>query len=200
MKFLNSQGALHQHGDTLPHWQQQDAVQFVTFRLGDSLPSSLLNDWKDERDAWVNAHPKPWSDEIQAEDHRKFSRRIDQWLDQGVGSCVFTDTTARKTLAETMMRFQGEKVIHHAWVIMPNHVHVLFSPMVPMETLIGIWKSHSSRLLKSGSIWQRDYRDTLVRDWNHFQNVARYIRRNPLKANLAESCYTLWESELVQQL
>ena len=26
------------------------------------------------------------------------------------------------------MRFQGERVVHHAWVIMPNHVHLLFTP------------------------------------------------------------------------
>jgi len=44
-----------------------------------------------------------------------------------------------------------------------------------------------------GSIWQKNYRDTLIRDSDHFANAVRYIRRNPAK--LAEGSYTLWESD-----
>jgi REP element-mobilizing transposase RayT len=91
------------------------------------------------------------------------------------------------------MRFDGERVDHAAWVIMPNHVHLLFSPRVPMEKLIQAWKGHSARLLGRGPIWQRDYHDTMIRDVSHFANALRYIRRNPLKAGLAEGRYTLWE-------
>ncbi len=200
MKFLNPDAGSRKHGDALPHWQQGEAAQFVTCRLGDALPSSLLDDWRRERDAWLAAHPKPWTQEIQAEYHRQFSRRIEKWLDQGMGSCLFADPEAREALSGSMMRFQGERVIHHAWVIMPNHLHVLFSPLVAMEKLIQAWKSHSARTLGRGPLWQRDYRDTLVRDWDHFQNVVRYIRRNPLKAKLPEGTYTLWESDLASRL
>ena len=81
------------------------------------------------------------------------------------------------------------------WVVMTNHVHVLFCPLVAMEKLIQGWKGHSARLLGKGSIWQSNYRDTLIRDAGHFANVARYIRRNPVKAKLGEGMYTLWERE-----
>ncbi|MFH1497630.1 MAG: hypothetical protein ABII82_07365, partial [Verrucomicrobiota bacterium] len=37
----------------LPHWDQQGATYFVTFRLGDSLPGTLLAQWKSERDDWL---------------------------------------------------------------------------------------------------------------------------------------------------
>jgi len=200
MKFFDPTGDFQRHGDALPHWQQGEAPQFVTFRLGDALPISLIDAWRSERDRWLVDHPKPWTDEIHAEYHRVFSRRIEKWLDQGMGSCLFADAAAREVLAGCLMRFDGERVIQHAWVIMPNHVHVLFSPMVPVEKLVQAWKSHTARLLGRGPIWQRDYRDTLLRDWNHFQNVVRYIRRNPLRANLPEQSFSLWESERASRL
>jgi REP element-mobilizing transposase RayT len=200
MKFLNPNAEIIKHGDALPHWQQGQALQFVTLRLSDALPRSLLDDWRAERDEWLAEHPKPWSPEIHAEYHRRFSRRIEKWLDQGMGSCLFADSGARTVLAETLMRFQGERVQHHAWVIMPNHLHLLFSPRVPQEKLIQAWKSHSARTLGRGPIWQRDYFDTVIRDWDHLQNVVRYIRRNPTKAKLPERSFMLWESEVASRL
>jgi len=94
------------------------------------------------------------------------------------------------------MRFDGQRVIHHAWVIMPNHVHLLFSPLVPVAKLIQAWKGHSARLLGQGNIWQRDYYDTMIRDPEHYINTLRYIRRNPIKAKLTEKRYTIWERGL----
>ncbi len=193
MRFLNPEGGIRKSGDNMPHWQQGDVMQFVTFRLGDSLPKSLLKRWAEQRSLWMAAHPKPWVDEARAEYHRKFSRQFEQWLDQGMGCCLFADPCARKVLADCLMRFEGERVRHQAWVIMPNHVHLLFSPLVPMEKLIQSWKSHSARVLGQGAIWQRDYHDTMIRDDDHFCNVLRYIRRNPRKARLPEGTYTLWE-------
>jgi len=35
-----------------------------------------------------------------------------------------------------LMIFQGEKYIHESRVIMPNHLHLLSKPLVPMEKLI----------------------------------------------------------------
>jgi putative transposase len=89
------------------------------------------------------------------------------------------------------MRFQGEKVEHHAWVIMPNHVHLLFTPFSPLEKLIQAWKGVSARQMGQGKIWQKNYRDTLIRDGGHFANAVRYIRRNPAK--LRAGTYTLWQ-------
>jgi REP element-mobilizing transposase RayT len=200
MNFMRPGDAISKHGDALPHWQQGAALQFVTFRLGDALPVSLIDTWRSEHDVWLKENPKPWTLDIQAEYHRRFSRRIGHWLDQGMGSCVFADADAREVLKSVLMRFQGERVLHHAWVIMPNHIHVLFSPLVSMDKLIQAWKAHTARTLGKGPIWQRDYRDTLIRDWDHYQNVVRYIRRNPLKAKLPVCRFTLWESERASRI
>ncbi len=76
---------------------------------------------------------------------------------------------------------------------MPNHAHLLFKPMAPLEKLLQAWKGVSARRIGQGSIWQENYRDTIMRDGKHFENAVRYIRRNPAK--LRASDFTLWESE-----
>ena len=86
---------------------------------------------------------------------------------------------------------QGVRVEHHAWVIMPNHLHLVFTPRIPLETLMKAWKGTSARRIGQGSIWQKNYRDTLIRDGGHFANAVRYIRRNPAK--LPEGTFTLWQ-------
>jgi putative transposase len=90
---------------------------------------------------------------------------------------------------------------------MPNHVHILFSLVEgqPLEKVIQGWKRVFSiginRVLgQDGTLWQKDYFDTMIRDWEHFSRVARYIRKNPSKAKLRDCEYSLRESDLVKKL
>ncbi len=193
--FLNPDNHIQKHGDKLPHWQQEEVMQFVTFRLGDALPKAKVDHWREQRRLWISTYPKPWSVETEGEYHRRFTWKIESWLDQGCGSCLLKDSAAREILSNSLMRFQGERVEHQAWIIMPNHVHLLFKPLVPLEKLIQAWKSVSAAGIAKGPIWQRNYRDTLIRDVDHFINAVRYIRRNPIKAKLQEDSFALWQSE-----
>jgi putative transposase len=70
---------------------------------------------------------------------------------------------------------------------------LLFTPMASLEKLMQSWKGVSSRRMGAGTIWQKNYRDTLIRDAGHFANAVRYIRRNPAK--LQQGTFTLWQSE-----
>jgi hypothetical protein len=45
----------------MPHWEQDEALYFVTFRLGDALPAKKLNQWRIEKSHWIAQHPEPWS-------------------------------------------------------------------------------------------------------------------------------------------
>ena len=36
--FLRPDEDIRKYGERLPHWEQEDVMQFVTFRLGDALP------------------------------------------------------------------------------------------------------------------------------------------------------------------
>ncbi len=39
----------------LPHWRQDGTTYFVTFRLGDSLPRRVLDQWEYEKQLWLAA-------------------------------------------------------------------------------------------------------------------------------------------------
>jgi len=199
-EFFDPSQDIRKHGDKLPHWQQGEVMQFVTFRLGDAIPREKLQLWLEQRKIWLNHHPKPWTPATEADYRKEFIWKLERWLDQGAGSCLLREPAARDILAEVLMKFQSVRVEHHAWVIMPNHVHLLFTPQAPLEKLIQAWKATSSRRLGKGSIWQRNYRDTLIRDFDHFANAVRYIRRNPVKAKLPEGAFTLWQSPRAERL
>ncbi len=196
MSYLDPDREIRKHGQELPHWQQGDSVQFVTFRLGDSLPVGKLRTWREERGTWLKFHPKPWTPEVERDHQKRFIGKLEAWLDEGAGSCLLKDPENRIFLRDALMAFQGEKVEHHSWVIMPNHVHVLFTPNLLLEKLMQAWKGVSARRIGKGKIWQKNYRDTLIRDGEHFANAVRYIRRNPAK--LREGTFTLWEGPMAR--
>ena len=112
----------------LPHWQQVGKTYFVTFRLADSIPATKLSQLEDERRVWLNANPEPWTAEQRQAYYERFSAKIDEWLDAGSGSCVLKDERAAKVVADALIHFDGERYDLGAWVVMPNHVHVVVTP------------------------------------------------------------------------
>lgn len=58
--FLDPSEEIKKHGSKLPHWQQDGVMQFVTFRLGDSLPQTQLAEWMESRKIFLEQNPKPW--------------------------------------------------------------------------------------------------------------------------------------------
>lgn len=202
LKFFNPRADIEKHTTVLPHWEQPGASYFVTFRLANSLPQKKLDDWKRERDAWVMVHPKPWPEEVEKEFHERFSSTIEHWLDAGHGRCVLRDPNAARIVGDALNHFEGVRCVQHAWVVMPNHVHALFTLLgnYYLEDLLHSWKSFTANKIhavtgKRDHLWQRDYFDRLIRDNTHFQNCVRYIRKNPMKAKLRLGEYLLYESE-----
>ncbi|QIF00763.1 transposase [Roseimicrobium sp. ORNL1] len=203
--YFNPFANTEKSANRLPHWNQPSATYFITYRLSDAVPASLRRQWLEERKIWLNHHPKPWDAKTEREYHLRFSARIDAWLDAGHGECLLRDFARRRLVQEVITKFDGERYVHHAWVLMPNHVHILATVHVDisLKELIGPWKGTSTwainRLMqRSGKLWQDDYFDRLVRDGDHFASCVRYIRRNPEKAKLREGEYTLYESDLAK--
>lgn len=206
LKFFNPFAEVEHTANKLPHWQQPGATYFITFRLGDSIPAELRRQWLAERVQWLLLHPKPWSLEVETDYHLRFSQQMDQWLDAGHGSCLLRDAQNRQILEGTLRHFDGDRHHHHAWVIMPNHVHCLttLSADSKLEQVVKSWKGFSAtsinkHLNRSGPLWQEDYFDRLIRDAEHFANCARYIRRNPQKAKLRPGEFTLFETEFAKR-
>jgi hypothetical protein len=192
-EFLDPFQQIDKHGGRLPHWQQAGTMQFVTFRLNDAMPSTKLRQWKAEREIWLAHHPEPWSPGEDNEYHRRFVWRLERWLDQGWGCCLLKDAAVREVMAATLLHDQDVRASHHAWVIMPNHVHLLFTANARLEILVKAWKGIAARRIGKGGIWQPGYRDTMIRHGEHFANAVRYIRRNPVRLRPDE--FTLWQSE-----
>jgi putative DNA methylase len=81
----------------------------------------------------------------------------------------------------------------HAWVVMPNHVHLLITPQVDVSALLRRLKGASARecnrlLGQTGRpFWQDESYDRLVRNTDEFQRIENYIVQNPVRAGLARS-------------
>jgi putative transposase len=99
--------------------------------------------------------------------------------------------------------------------VMPDHVHLLFEPQIKEESdqgrtvfwslseiLHGIKSSSAHRINKvrgvSGSVWERESFDRLIRSEADLQEKFRYICRNPWETGVARThedyCW-LWTPE-----
>ena len=87
-RFFNPYEEIRFTENLLPHWQQNGATYFITFRLADSVPTHLRTQWEEERATWLRFHPEPWDVETELEYHKRFTGVIERWLDAGYGSCV----------------------------------------------------------------------------------------------------------------
>jgi type I restriction enzyme R subunit len=187
------------HGWQLPHWQQGSKWYFVTWRLADALPRALIEEWRLDRANWIRAHPKPWDDEIERAYYAGFYGRIERWLDQGTGACLLCDPAMAELVTETLRHHDGERHFLDSFVVMPNHVHVLFAPAEghDIPSILGLWKSYSAYRINrargaSGRLWQENYWDRMIRHEKHFWATRDYIERNPVKANLRKGEFILY--------
>ena len=205
LQFFNPYEDIRFTANRLPHWQQKGAVYFVTFRLADAVPHNLRTRWESEREAWLHIHPRPWSAEVEREYHNRFSGAVERWLDAGHGSCILRRPDCASVVAEALRHFAGDRIAQIAWIVMPNHVHVVFvlNSAWLLENIILSWKGFTARQInaligRTGGVWQRDYFDRLVRNAKHLANCIRYVRRNPQKARLREREFVLYQSELAK--
>ncbi len=184
--FLNPFEAIDAHRGRLPHWQQGEAWQFVTWRLADSLPARKLDQWRRERAGWLAEHPEPWEPEVEKEYHRLFSERVEHWLDAGHGCCALRERKAAAIVEGALRFFDGTRYAMGPFVIMPNHVHTLFQPLEgwALQEILHSWKSFTAKEVNklrgtTGAFWQKEYWDRIVRSEEQWHAYRGYIERNP---------------------
>lgn len=165
----------------LPHCDAGNIIQAITYRLDDSLPSEVLRRF--QRD--VDAEPDDQRQEL-------LRHLIERFLDSGHGSCLLREPDIANLVIEAWKHFDGDRYDLHAWVVMPNHVHVLCEPRTghSLSSIINSWKSFTARLInrhlgRSGSLWMEDYWDRFIRDEVHYYRAIDYILENPVKSGLA---------------
>jgi REP element-mobilizing transposase RayT len=167
----------------LPHIYPEGAALFLTWHLHGSAPSWLQPPRKlSAGEAFV------WMDRRldEARSGRMYLREPE--IAQIVVACIE----------------KGVELGHYelfAWVIMPNHVHLLIRPLVAPQLLLKSLKGASAReanrvLGRTGEpFWQKESYDHWVRNQEEFQRIWRYIENNPVKAGLVSSPEEyLWSS------
>jgi len=88
-----------------------------------------------------------------------------------------------------------------SFVIMPNHIHILFKQNIALSKIMQILKGSTSfkinkMLKRSGAFWEQNYYDKVIRDEKHFNLVYDYIKNNPIKVGLKDyenRFYTIYE-------
>ena len=197
-EFFDPRGEISETRQNLPHWQQGGVWVFATWRLADSVPIEKLVQWEEQVAVWRHHHPEPWDQETADEYRTRFSDPFDEWLDQGHGTCLLRRPENRRIVADSLHHFDGERYRIGSYVIMPSHVHVLFSILgaYRLSGIVGAWKRHTARLINAREsrtgekLWQPDYYDRLIRSDEHYRRVAAYIEANPRA--LREGTYTLF--------
>ncbi|MBL8885063.1 MAG: transposase [Phycisphaerales bacterium] len=121
------------------------------------------------------------------------SERIENWLDQGHGSCALRQPGIAEMVANALRFFDGDRYELHAWCIMPNHVHAVLksSPAHDISKILLSWKGFTGDQYRKststrGEFWQKESYDHIVRDKEDLANQIRYVLNNPKKAGLVD--------------
>lgn len=175
----------------LPHFDRPNLIQAITFRLHDSMPRVRLDEW--ERELQFLSRNQ------QAVERQK---RIAAYLDAGHGNCWLREARVAEMVEDAFLHFDGDRYRLLAWVVMPNHVHVMAEMLdgCGLDKVVWSWKSWTAKcanriLGREGAFWGRDYHDRYIRDGEHLLHARNYIENNPIKAGLcSESKKWRWSS------
>lgn len=188
----------------LPHFDSPNRIQHVTVHLADSLPKSAI----ERVDQMVKAMPD-------RERRIKRRKRLHEWIDAGHGACYLEDAECAKVVQDAFLYFNEECYHLYAWVVMPNHFHVLFQPVNgwSMAKIVASWKRFTATEIKkvlrarqdsarqesgdpgsanlcigsSEQLWPREYWDRYIRNEKHLRATIAYIEQNPVKAGLCSN-------------
>jgi REP element-mobilizing transposase RayT len=131
-----------------------------------------------------------------------------QWIqaertaDECHGSCVLRDAVVRQIMSDALAFFEVQRHFMHAFVVMPNHVHLIVTPMPgwSLDKLTQSWKGFTVRKIngylgRAGALWQQKSFDRIARDPAHFERIVRYIANNPTKARMGVNQTTVGIAE-----
>jgi len=93
---------------------------------------------------------------------------------------------------EVLLSYRSqERYLLHEFVLMPDHFHLLITPLLTLERALQLIKGGFSFRAKRelgfhGEIWEKGFYDRRVRDWEEYSAFRQYIHRNPVKRGLAQ--------------
>lgn len=103
--------------------------------------------------------------------------------------------------------FKGKELTTHAYCIMPNHVHWVFSHKEDAQVVWRIlqrMKSFTAKecnkiLKREGQFWEEESYDHIVRDTKEFDNIVWYTLQNPVKAGFVKE-WQEWQFSFINDI
>lgn len=158
----------------LPHWVPDEVAVFVTWRLAGSLPRA--------RAPMLYREPPG----------RKFVGE-DRVLDKAaLGPVWLKDARIARMVVNALHYGESQRKLYvlRAFVVMANHVHVVWEPKAEMSVILrwlkGTIAGRAKRILglPGGPFWQEESYDHWVRSGDELRSIVRYVEWNPVKAGL----------------
>ena len=169
----------------LPHLSVPQRAVFLTWRLQDSLPPNRV-------------FPTAALTSEQA------FNVLDRLLDETRTGTFYLRQPAIAEMVMEAIEYNSAVLRQYAlqaFVVMPNHVHLLATPVLRLDKLTkslkGITAKRANAMLEltGKSFWQEESYDHLVRDELEFNKIRQYIEENPVRAGLVrEASEYRWSS------
>jgi len=190
----------------LPHFQPPDATLFITSRLAGSIPMSVLQELlaEAERNRAKLARITDSKERAQQADlfRRQTFGRWDNALDKAAnGPFWLREPKVAALVTESLHHLHDRVYELEAFCIMPNHMHLVFTPLqkadgrhYAMSSIMHSLKRHTARkanllLKREGTFWQHENYDHVIRNAAEQERIIKYVVNNPVSAGLAKS----WE-------
>jgi putative transposase len=196
----------------LPHFQHIGASFFITFRLYDSLPHSIIQTLQNEREEQflqLKTRKLAYEDEVVAMTSikREYWKKVDDALDKiQTGPHYLKDEKIASLIIKKLRQYDNTLYYLDAYCIMSNHIHVLldFSVQLPanfmdfneqnyvqlhqvMKLIKGGTAYEANKILnRKGKFWEDESFDTYIRNDKHRTNVIHYILNNPVKIGICK--------------
>lgn len=163
----------------IPHYDASDKYQMITYRLADSLPYSVLQTLgvpHSNAEEYKNVHLRLEAPHSNADDNTKLDaprleaphsnaeekttkrKLTEALLDQSHGSCLLQNPKIAQKQIEAWEYFNGARYDLIAYVVMPNHVHLLIKtyPSWSLSQLVASWKKHVTYFVqKDKGLWHQ---------------------------------------------
>lgn len=198
----------------LPHWIPESAMFFITFRLANSLPLSIIQELQAERERQKQMIRTKYSGAQQHAElyqlDKKYFGQFDAWLDRCIEESPrwLAEERIAQIVADEIHRLEGKRYSLIAYCLMPNHAHLVIdtaerriqpahagvTAKYPLTDTMKLLKGRTARfcnqaLGRSGAFWQAESYDHVIRNQKEYENIVWYTINNPVKAGLVET----WE-------
>jgi putative transposase len=196
----------------LPHIHPADRIFFITFRLADSLPKSIILKVMREKRA-IMLQSRLLNDGIIDKNfkyhiEKLYFNKFDNLLKNNSGNCWLKNPKIAQLLANKIHSFDSIRYKLICYCIMPNHVHLVIdtsginlinksnkhgaSRKYPLTETLRLIKGSSARLCnislnRIGQFWQHESYDHYIRNEEEFNKIIRYVLSNPIRAGLVNN-------------